>query len=193
MKYTALIFALLVLVLGNNVAAQTDMPTAPTASRKDAAAAMGKLKMFVGTFNSSSKLSDEKTGNLVSEDTGKIVNRMRAGGMVFTIEKESVNTKGGKYDDIMAFQFDARSGKMRAFLFSNDPNPREIAVEIKDNVMILNYEPGVNIITRETITAEKDGNVRWLIEHKQADGSYRKTREIVATRQKEMKEVKQTN
>lgn len=193
MKYTKLILVLLILVSGNNVAAQTEMPTAPMASRKDAAAAMGKLKMFVGTFDTSSKLSDEKTGKLVSEDTGKTTNRMRADGMVFTIEKESVNTKGSKYDDIMAFQFDARTGKIRAFLFSNDPNPREIAVEIRDNVMILNYEPGANIITRETITAEKDGSVRWLIEHKQADDSYRKTREIVATRQKEMKKVKQTN
>jgi len=187
MKFTALIFACLVLALGNNVAAQTDMPTSPMASRKDAAAAMNKLKIFAGTFDSSSKLSDEKTGKLISEDTGKIVSRMRASDFVFTIEKESVNTKGSGYDDIMAFQFDATTGKIRAFLFSNDPKPREIAVDIKDNVMILNYEPGVSIITRETVTAEKDGSVRWLIEHKQADGSYRKTREIVATRQKETK------
>ena len=190
MKHTILIFALLVMVFGNNAAAQTDVPTVPLASRKDAAAAMNQLKAFVGTFDSSSSLSDEKTGKLVSEDTGKIINRMRASGMVFTIEKETVNTKGGRYDDIMAFQFDARSGKIRAFLFSNDPNPREIAVEVKDNAMILNYEPGLNIITRETVTAEKDGNVRWLIEHKQTDGSYRKTRDIVGTRQKEMKETK---
>ena len=184
MKIISLIISLFIFTFVSNIFAQTESAKPRLASPRKAEAEMDKLKQFVGEFSSSSKLYNGKTGELISQDTGTIICRLRSLGYVFTIEKESVKPAGSKYDDVMAFQYDSVEHKMKAALYSPDVKARQIDVEIKGNIMTLIYEPYLNgEVTRETVTAENDGVVRWLIEHKQDDGSYRKSREITTVRQ----------
>lgn len=158
------------------------VPNSKIATPKEVQTEMGKFKPFVGIFETRSKLFNQKTGEVVSEDKGIIHCKLRALGNVFSIEKDAIKPNGRIYDDIMVFQYDAVKRKMTTILFSPDAVPRNIEVEVKGNVMTLLYEPFLNgNITKETITANGE-KVEWLIERQQSDGTFRKTREIVATR-----------
>lgn len=176
---TLIIFVTIIFV--NHVFGQSEQAKPNIATPKEVATEMKKFAPFIGTFKTTSKLFNQKTGELISEDKGTIICQLRALGNVFSIEKDAVKPNGRIYDDIMVFQYDAVKRKVIAILFSPDAVPRNIEVEIKGNVMTLIYEPYLNgDITRETVTANGQ-NAEWLIERKQADGSFRKTREISAT------------
>lgn len=147
--------------------------------------AMKALAPFAGTFTTSSRAYNLQ-GDQVSEETGTIMSRARVLGSHFSIEKRSKSSNGREYEDEMVFFYDAAQQKVRALLFApGTPAPREIDVNISGDRVVLDYQPtkfgDQTIVTRETVTRAPDGKVTWLIERKQPDGTYRKTREIVGT------------
>lgn len=147
--------------------------------------AMKVLAPFAGTFTACTRAYNIQ-GDQVGEEMGTIMSRVRALGSHFSMEKRSKASNGREYEDEMVFFYDAAQQKVRALLFApGSPAPREIDVSITGDRMVLDYHPtkfgDLTIVTRETVARAQDGKVTWLIERKQPDGTYRKTREITGT------------
>jgi hypothetical protein len=119
---------------------------------------------------------------------GGIRSQVKARGHILTVEKNSPLPDGSVYDDLMVFQFDKSAGKLRATLFHpGAPGPRPIEVEVnKTGGLVLHYEPTKfgdrTIVTRESITQQDDGTVKWLVERQTDGGEFVKVRELIGTR-----------
>jgi hypothetical protein len=146
-----------------------------------ALAAMKKLTPLVGTFDAKGQAYGAD-GKSTSADAGTVTADFHSLGHVLTIVKSVKRASGETYDDTMVFYFDQTDNKIHATLYALWDNPRNIEVTVEDGKFILLYAPvqGDNgpVVTRETITVNADGSLHWLIEHKNADGSFAKHREI---------------
>jgi hypothetical protein len=146
---------------------------------------MKQLQPLVGTFEAKAQ-SFGADGKSVTSDAGTVTADFHSGGHVLTMVKSVKRSNGEVYDDTMVFYFSPDDNKIHAQLFSLWDNPREIEVSAEAGKFVLTYAPVKGdagpVVTRETITTNPDGSLHWLIEHKAADGSFTKHREIDAVK-----------
>jgi hypothetical protein len=150
-----------------------------------AADEMKKLQPLVGSFEAKGQAFGAD-GKSMSTDAGSITAEFHSSGHVLTMIKSVKRANGDQYDDTMVFYFSPDDNKIHAQLFALWENPRQIEVTVEDGKITLLYAPVKGdagpVVTRETITTNADGCMHWLIEHKVADGSFVKHREIDASK-----------
>ncbi len=146
---------------------------------------MKQLQPLVGNFDAKGE-SFSSNGKSM-KDEGAVTSAFHSNGHVLTMLKSVKRDDGVQYDDTMVFYYSLDDNKIHAMLFSLWDNPRQIEVTVENGNFVLLYDPlkGTpdTVVTRETISVKPDGGLHWLIEHRMPDGSFKKHREIDATRQ----------
>jgi hypothetical protein len=147
---------------------------------------MKQLQPLVGNFDAKGD-SFSSNGKSILKDQGTVTSAFHSNGHVLTMLKSVKRDDGVQYDDTMVFYYSLDDNKVHAMLFSLWDNPRQIEVTVEDGNFVLLYDPVKGtpdvVVTRETITVKPDGGLHWLIEHRTSDGSFKKHREIDATRE----------
>jgi hypothetical protein len=186
-------FVLGVVSLSSLLSVQADAQVVPPGHKAvDALQPIAWLSGDYTTSNTEFRAPAKDDDDRKSE--GSIRCQVKARGHILTVEKNSPLPDGSVYDDLMVFQFDKSAGKLRATLFHpGAPGPRPIEVEVtKTSGLVLHYEPtkfgDQTIVTRETITRQDNGTVKWLVERQTDGGEFVKVRELIGKRKPSARE-----
>jgi hypothetical protein len=138
------------------------------------------LQVFVPAFG------EHDTGTVTYGPDGRPSPAVRGYERVFPKGITVICDRGSEdgYEDLMVYHFDQDANALKGFLFMPLPKPRVIDVAVQGNVITLTYPPltldGQTIVSRETVTIQRNGSFVRRVDRRQPDGTFKLVRTVTA-------------